>query len=155
MGNILKMTLLGIPLLTWLAQLAYVIVFLVILGFIVSSFDRNSVPVSSTKLFVVIYIVVMIVADIIWRIAIKNEHYTIVIITIIIAIVLNIVISQLVITRNAHSSFENYYKYRGCSELISKSASSALCNLPSGETIKLVEVKGKWYTDGDPQSSWF
>ena len=49
----------------------------------------------------------------------------------------------------AHSSFENYYHFRGCIALIEKTDTYATCKLASGETIKLVEVGGKWFLDGD------
>lgn len=49
----------------------------------------------------------------------------------------------------AHSSFENYYKFRGCVELMEKTDTYATCKLSSGETIKLVQVDNKWFLDGD------
>jgi hypothetical protein len=51
--------------------------------------------------------------------------------------------------RMAHSSFDNYYKFRGCSQLIEKTDLYAVCKLPNGDTIKLVHVKDKWFLDGD------
>jgi hypothetical protein len=49
----------------------------------------------------------------------------------------------------AHSSFENYYKFRGCTELLEKTDNYATCKLSSGKTIKLVQVNNKWFLDGD------
>jgi hypothetical protein len=49
----------------------------------------------------------------------------------------------------AHSSFENYYKFRGCVELIEKTDTYATCKLSRGETIKIVAINNKWYLDGD------
>jgi len=49
----------------------------------------------------------------------------------------------------AHSSFDNYYKFRGCTELVEKTDTYAICKLSSGETIKLVQVNNKWFLDGD------
>jgi hypothetical protein len=49
----------------------------------------------------------------------------------------------------AHSSFENYYNFRGCVALLEKTDTYGICRLPSGETIKLVKVKNKWFLDGD------
>jgi hypothetical protein len=49
----------------------------------------------------------------------------------------------------AHSSFENYYTFRGCTQLIEKTESYATCKLSSGDTIKLVKVGTKWFLDGD------
>jgi hypothetical protein len=51
--------------------------------------------------------------------------------------------------RVAHSSFENYYAFRGCVELLAKTDTSGLCKLSSGQTIKLVKYQNKWYLDGD------
>ena len=49
----------------------------------------------------------------------------------------------------AHSSFDNYYRFRGCVSLVSKTDTDAVCRLASGQTIKLVEVNNKWFLDGD------
>jgi len=51
--------------------------------------------------------------------------------------------------RKAHSTFENYYTFRGCAKLVSKTDDHGFCKLKSGETIKIVKFKGKWYLDGD------
>ena len=51
--------------------------------------------------------------------------------------------------RRAHSTFENYYKFRGCAELISKTDETGLCKLKDDKTIKLVKYRGKWFLDGD------
>lgn len=51
--------------------------------------------------------------------------------------------------RNAHSSFEKYYAFRGCKELVERTDAYARCKLTSGQIIKLVEVDSKWYLDGD------
>jgi hypothetical protein len=49
----------------------------------------------------------------------------------------------------AHSSFENYYNFRGCVALLEKTDTYGICRLPSGQTIKLVKVNNKWFLDGD------
>ena len=49
----------------------------------------------------------------------------------------------------AHSTFENYYAFRGCVQLIEKTDTYGICKLSSGQTIKLVKFKNKWYLDGD------
>ena len=51
--------------------------------------------------------------------------------------------------RMAHISFDNYYKFRGCTELLSKTEIDATCKLKDGQVIKLVQVKNKWFLDGD------
>jgi hypothetical protein len=49
----------------------------------------------------------------------------------------------------AHSSFENYYAFRGCVQLLEKNENYAICKLPSEETIKLVKVGTDWFLDGN------
>ena len=49
----------------------------------------------------------------------------------------------------AHRSFDNYYKFRGCTELVSKTDDAGLCKIKDGSTIKLVKYQNKWYLDGD------
>ena len=49
----------------------------------------------------------------------------------------------------AHSSFENYYNFRGCVKLIEKNDAYGKCELASGQIIKLVKFQNKWYLDGD------
>jgi hypothetical protein len=51
--------------------------------------------------------------------------------------------------RSAHSSFENYYKFRGCVQLINKTEDYGICKLESGKEIKIVKYNDKWYLDGD------
>ena len=56
--------------------------------------------------------------------------------------------------RKAHSTFENYYAFRGCIELIKKTDDYGLCKIKSGETIKIVKYNGRWYLDGDLPTCW-
>lgn len=49
----------------------------------------------------------------------------------------------------AHSTFDNYYNFRGCTQLINKTQDYGFCKISSGETIKIVKYQGKWYLDGD------
>lgn len=49
----------------------------------------------------------------------------------------------------AHSTFENYYKFRGCKDLIYKTDDYGNCRLADGEIIKLVKYNDKWFLDGD------
>ncbi len=51
--------------------------------------------------------------------------------------------------QKAHSTFENYYKFRGCKELIEKNDTFGLCRLSDGSEIKIVLYNGKWFLDGD------
>lgn len=58
-------------------------------------------------------------------------------------------VNQVFFLRKAHSTFENYYVFRGCKELIKKTQDYGLCKLSSGQTIKIVRYRGGWYLDGD------
>jgi hypothetical protein len=49
----------------------------------------------------------------------------------------------------AHSSFNDYYRFRGCVQLINRTADYGYCTVGSGETIKIVKFQDKWYLDGD------
>jgi hypothetical protein len=49
----------------------------------------------------------------------------------------------------AHSTFENYYNFRGCVELLQRTDTYGICRTSSGEIIKIVKFKGKWFLDGD------
>lgn len=51
--------------------------------------------------------------------------------------------------RKAHSSFENYYRFRGCQKLLEKTDTYATCQIGSGQVIKIVQAQGGWYLDGD------
>ncbi|MCL4338676.1 hypothetical protein M1271_03235 [Patescibacteria group bacterium] len=59
------------------------------------------------------------------------------------------VIYQIRTLQKAHSTFENYYVFRGCIKLVKKTDDWGLCQLPSGRIIKLVKFQDKWYLDGD------
>jgi hypothetical protein len=56
---------------------------------------------------------------------------------------------QVVYLRKAHSTFENYYAFRGCTQLLEKTDTYGTCKLSSGQTIKIVKYQNKWYLDGD------
>lgn len=54
----------------------------------------------------------------------------------------------------AHSTFENYAAFRGCTSTSNKTATSSDCVLKSGGSIKLVEIHNKWYLEGDGPGIW-
>lgn len=56
---------------------------------------------------------------------------------------------QVLILRKAHSSFSDYYAFRGCVQLIGKTDRYGTCKLASGQIIKMVQYHNKWYLDGD------
>jgi len=63
-------------------------------------------------------------------------------------------VSQFYALQKAHSTFDNYYAFRGCVKLIDKTDTYGDCQLNSGEIIKLVEFRGKWYLNGDLPLCW-
>ena len=56
--------------------------------------------------------------------------------------------------RKAHSSFDNYYAFRGCTQLIQRTDTSGICKIASGATITIVEINGAWYLEGDGPGIW-
>lgn len=54
----------------------------------------------------------------------------------------------------AHSTFDNYYSFRGCTQLVEKSDAYGTCKLADGRTIKIVAINGKWYLEGDGPGIW-
>lgn len=68
---------------------------------------------------------------------------------IIITIILVIFINQILVLRKAHSSFENYYTFRGCVKLLKKTPDSGLCKIKNNEEIKIIKFNNKWYLNGD------
>lgn len=55
----------------------------------------------------------------------------------------------------AHNTFENYYSFRGCEKLISRTDTEGVCQLKSGEMIKIVKVDKRWFLDGDLTCGFF
>jgi len=64
-------------------------------------------------------------------------------------IIIAVGVDWILILRKAHGTFENYYAFRGCTRLISKTDDAGYCKLASGRIIKIVKFKNKWYLDGD------
>ncbi len=63
-------------------------------------------------------------------------------------------IDQYFVLQKAHSTFDNYYAFRGCTQLIEKTDTYGTCKLSDGTTIKIVLINGKWYLDGDGPGVW-
>lgn len=78
----------------------------------------------------------------------KNKG-VIIIIVLAILLVAILGVKQWLYLRQAHSTFQNYYAFRGCAELLSKTDDYGTCKTASGETIKIVKYENKWYLDGD------
>ncbi|MDE1974933.1 MAG: hypothetical protein KGI49_00235 [Patescibacteria group bacterium] len=84
----------------------------------------------------------------------KRPLYMRVIIVIVLVIVAGFSIQQFFMLRKAHSTFENYYNFRGCVQLIATTTDSGTCRTSSGQTIKIVEINNKWYLEGDGPGIW-
>jgi hypothetical protein len=67
------------------------------------------------------------------------------------AIVILLVISiyQVLMLHKAHSTFANYYAFRDCEQLVTKTPTYAVCKTASGKTITIVLHNGKWDLKGD------
>ncbi|HWY78733.1 MAG TPA: DUF5808 domain-containing protein [Candidatus Sulfotelmatobacter sp.] len=59
------------------------------------------------------------------------------------------VVKQIQEVDTAHSTFKNYYAFRGCVQLLKKTDAYGLCKVANGQIIKIVKFNGKWYLDGD------
>jgi hypothetical protein len=69
--------------------------------------------------------------------------------TVIILLAVVFGIYQVLYLRKAHSTFENYYAFRGCVQLIKKTQDYGICKISSGQTIKIVKFDNRWFLDGD------
>ncbi|MBU6389224.1 hypothetical protein KGQ71_01780 [Patescibacteria group bacterium] len=74
-----------------------------------------------------------------------------VLLALIVAIILIawLVIGKSIALKRAHSSFENYYAFRGCQQLLERTSDYGVCRTDSGAVIKIVKYQDKWYLDGD------
>jgi len=86
----------------------------------------------------------------------KNLLIAVVAVLIILGLVVaNLLLNYFAFLRRAHSNFDNYYAFRGCTQLLQKTNTYGICKTDSGETIKLVLYKNKWYLDGDLPVCYF
>ncbi len=67
----------------------------------------------------------------------------------VVAVILALGISQYLTLQKAHSTFENYYTFRGCAQLLKRTADYGICKTNSGRTIKIVKFQNKWYLEND------
>ena len=56
--------------------------------------------------------------------------------------------------RKAHSTFENYYAFRGCAQLLEKTPDYGTCRTATGQVIKLVKYQDRWFLEGDGPGIW-
>lgn len=86
---------------------------------------------------------------------IKTNKRMTIIFGIFVAILIFIIIRQALFMEKAHVSFETYNAFRGCVELIEKTDTYVICKFSSGQTVKIVKYKNKWYLDGDLPNPFF
>ena len=72
-----------------------------------------------------------------------------------IVIALSFATYQYFYLKNAHSTFENYYTFRGCSKLLQKTDTWGTCQTKSNDTIKIVKYQDRWFLDGDLPCGFF
>lgn len=58
-------------------------------------------------------------------------------------------IYQIIYLRKVHSSFESYYAFRGCTQLLQRTDTFGICKTSNGLVLKIVKYQGRWYLDGD------
>ena len=81
---------------------------------------------------------------------ITKTHKNLIITAIVLFIILIILsLHWIKVLNKAHSTFEDYYAFRGCTELVERTDTYGVCKLKSGTTIKIVKFSDKWYLDGD------
>ena len=61
---------------------------------------------------------------------------------------------QVYTVHRAHTTFDRYYAFRGCAQLIDKTDTYGDCRLADGSVIKIVLNNDKWYLDGDGPGIW-
>jgi hypothetical protein len=79
---------------------------------------------------------------------IKNK-IAIIIIFLLLIIIFFLGICWTLFLRKAHSTFENYYAFRGCVQLLDRTPDYGICKITSGQVIKIVKFQNRWYLDGD------
>jgi len=84
----------------------------------------------------------------------KKHKLLIIYAAIIAVIIIALGINWFFILDKAHSSFDNYYQFRGCTQLLTKTPDNGTCKIGNGQTIKIVKFNGKWYLDGDLPPGW-
>jgi len=78
----------------------------------------------------------------------KNK-IAIIITLLIVVIIFVFMVNQFFLLKKAHSTFENYFIFRGCVQLLEKTANYGTCKTNTSQTIKIVKYQDKWYLDGD------
>ena len=79
-----------------------------------------------------------------------KDHKTLLGIVIVLTVALIVTaIYQIRELHKAHSTFDNYYAFRGCQQLLKRTPTYGVCKTNSGQIITIVLYNGKWYLKGD------
>ena len=132
----------------WLVTVAFLII--IIVDAIL--FKKSATTIVVFLIGIVVFITVVILTgdkpgSILWDR--KEKRPLLILVYLAILAVVSFGLYQIHTLNVAHSSFENYYKFRGCVELLEKTDTYGTCKLASGQTIKLVQINGRWFLDGD------
>ena len=84
---------------------------------------------------------------------IRDNKILLSIVGLILVVIIAIGVDQIQSLQKAHSTFNNYYAFRGCTQLVAKTPTYGICKTGAGQTIKIVLYKGKWYLNGDLPTS--
>ncbi len=83
-----------------------------------------------------------------------KNNFIVALISVVILALIIVSVDQMIVLRKAHSTFDNYYAFRGCIQLLARTDSYGICKTDSGQTIKIVQFNGRWYLDGDLPICW-
>jgi hypothetical protein len=83
----------------------------------------------------------------------KNK-VLIIFISLLAIVILVCVVNWLFVLRKAHNTFENYYAFRGCVQLLDRADDYGTCRTASGQVIKIIKLQNKWYLEGDGPGVW-
>ncbi len=86
--------------------------------------------------------------------SINSHKRTAVFLLIVAVLAFGFCVYEVLMLRVAHSTFDNYYAFRGCEQLLTRTDTSGTCKLASGDVIKIVKLNGGWYLDGDFPICW-
>ncbi len=64
-------------------------------------------------------------------------------------VIILFVVYRVIDLRKAHSTFENYYEFRGCTQLLEKKADYGICKTSDGKIIKIIKYHDRWYLNDD------
>lgn len=57
--------------------------------------------------------------------------------------------SQVLMLQKAHSTFDNYAAFRGCTHITSRTDSVGRCVTDSGQSVTIVKFDNRWFLQGD------